>query len=83
MQQRIEDTTMTDKAKKIMQRMNKRQALKRLANSKARNHILDQFNRENLDDVGPVGRDQEIKVLKELNEMADLESKAGQKGRGG
>jgi hypothetical protein len=29
--------------------------------------------------VGPVGRDQEIKVLKELNEMQDLERDAGRK----
>jgi hypothetical protein len=34
--------------------MNKRQALKRLADPKARNRILDQFNRENLDDVASV-----------------------------
>ena len=60
--------------------MQKRQALKRLANPKARNRILDQFNRENLDDVGPLGGDQGIKVLKEMNEMTDLEGDAGQKG---
>jgi uncharacterized protein YfeS len=71
---------MTDKAKTILQKMNKRKALKRLANPKARNRILDQFNRENLDDVGPLGGDQGIKVLKEMNEMTDLEGDAGQKG---
>ena len=71
---------MTDKAKTILQKMNKRKALKRLTNPKARNRILDQFNRENLDDVGPLGGDQGIKVLKEMNEMTDLEGDAGQKG---
>jgi hypothetical protein len=60
-----------------MQKMNKRQALKRLANPKARNRILDQFNRENLDDVGPIGGDKGEKFLIELNEMADLEGNAG------
>jgi hypothetical protein len=62
-----------------LQRMQKRQALKRLANPERRNRILEQFNRENMDDVGPVGGDQEIKVLKELNEMTDLERDAGRK----
>jgi hypothetical protein len=51
-----------------------------LANPKARNRILDQFNRENMDDVGPLGRDQEIKVLKEINEMQDRQGDAGRKG---
>lgn len=66
-------------AGKFLQKMNKRQALKRLANPKARNRILDQFNRENLDDVGPLGGDKGEKFLSELNEMADLESDAGRK----
>jgi hypothetical protein len=30
--------------------------------------------------VGPLGGDQGIKVLKEMNEMTDLEGDAGQKG---
>jgi len=33
---------------------------------------LNEFNRAQMDDVGPVEGDQEIKVLKELNEMQDL-----------
>jgi hypothetical protein len=39
--------------------------------------ILDEFNQSTLDDVKPIGGDQEIKVLKELNEMQDLEREAG------
>jgi hypothetical protein len=46
---------MTDKAQKILQKMQKRQALKRLANPERRDRILDEFNRDNMDDVGPVG----------------------------
>jgi hypothetical protein len=73
---------MTDKAKKILQKMNNRQALIRLANPRARNRILDQFNRENLDDVGPLAGDKGDKFLTELNEMADLEGEAGLRGLG-
>ena len=63
---------MTEKAKTILQRMNKRQVLKRLANPERRNRILDQFNRENLDDVGPVGRqEQGMKILSEMNSLTD------------
>jgi uncharacterized protein YfeS len=57
--------------------MNKRQALKRLTNPERRHHILDQFNRENLDDVAPVGGKKGEKFLSELNEMQDLEGEAG------
>jgi hypothetical protein len=70
---------MTNKAKTILQKMNKREALKQLANPKARNPILDQFNRENLDDVGPIGGGKGETFLKELNEMADLEGDSGRK----
>jgi uncharacterized protein YfeS len=59
--------------------MNRRQALKRLANPERRNRILDQFNRENLDDVAPVGGNKGEKFLRELNEMVDLESDGRQK----
>ena len=70
---------MTEKAKKILQKMNRRQALKRLANPERSNHILDQFNRENMDDVGPLRGEKGEKFLKELNEMQDLEGDAGRK----
>ena len=59
--------------------MNKRQGLKQLANPKARNRILDQFNNSPLDDVGPLGGEKGEKFLSELNEMADLEGEAGRK----
>jgi hypothetical protein len=63
---------MTNKAQKILQKMNKRQALNRLAYPKARNRILEQFNRENLDAVGPIaGAEQGMKVLSEMNSLVD------------
>jgi hypothetical protein len=68
---------MTDKAQKILQRMNKRQVLRRLANPETRDRILDEFNQENLADVGPVGGRKGERFLKELNEMQDLERDAG------
>jgi hypothetical protein len=50
--------------------MNKRQGLKQLANPKARNRILDQFNWENLDDLGPIEEaEQGMKVLQEMNKL--------------
>ena len=42
-----------------------------------RTRLLGSLNKSTLDDVGTVGGDQEIKVLKEFNEMADLERDAG------
>jgi hypothetical protein len=50
-----------------------------LNDPRSRTRVLDSFNKKTLDDVGPVGGAQEIKVLKELNEMADLEREAGRK----
>ena len=50
--------------------MQERQALKRLANPERRNRILNEFNRDLMDDVGPIGGDQGMKVLQEMNELA-------------
>jgi hypothetical protein len=57
--------------------MNQRQAMKRLANPERRNRILNEFNRDQLDDVGPLRGEKGERFLKELNEMADLEGDAG------
>jgi hypothetical protein len=62
---------MTEKAQAVLKEMSKQQAMKRLANPERRNRILDQFNRENLDDVGPVGGEQRMKVLSEMNSLVD------------
>jgi transcription antitermination factor NusA-like protein len=60
-----------------------RRILALLRDPRHRTRILDSLNKSTLDDVGTVGGDKGERFLKELNEMADLESKAGQKGRGG
>jgi uncharacterized protein YfeS len=44
-----------------------------------RDKILNEFIRAQMDDVGPLGRNEGEKFLRELNEMADLESDAGRK----
>ena len=67
---------MTDKTKKILQKIQLRRLFR---DPEVRDRILNDFNRDQMDDVGPVGGDQEIKVLKELNEMQDLEGDAGRK----
>ena len=67
---------MTTKARAVLQRMIRRRLF---GNPRARDRVLGQFNKENLDDVGPLGGDRGEKFLMELNEMADLESNAGRK----
>jgi uncharacterized protein YfeS len=56
-----------------------RRILALLNDPRHRNRLLDSLNRSTLDDVAPFGGDKGEKFLSELNEMADLESKAGQK----
>ena len=68
---------MTQKARKILQKMNKRIAMKRLANPEKRDKILNEFNQSTLAPVGPFAGDKGEKFLSELNEMADLERDAG------
>jgi hypothetical protein len=70
---------MTEKAQAVLKKMRKQQALKRLADPERRNRILYEFNRDNTDDVGPVGGDKGEKFLSELNEIAELECAAGRK----
>ena len=56
---------MTVKAKQIMNKIKKKDL---------RNKILKEFNQSTLDDVGPVGNpDQEMKILKEMNELQEFE----------
>jgi hypothetical protein len=68
MQQRIEDTTMTDKAKKIPKKMKRRRTLFR--SPEARDRVLGEFNRTSLDEVGPIGG-QGMRVLQEMNSLVD------------
>ena len=38
----------------------------RMNDAQNKDRVLDQFNRENLDDVGPLGGEQGMKVLSEM-----------------
>jgi hypothetical protein len=68
----MKEIAMTDKTAKILQMMNRKKALKRLANPEKRDRILDEFNRDNMDDVGPIGgHEQGMKVLSEMNSLVD------------
>ena len=58
---------MTEKARKIMKKMKKWERL----NNPARDRILSDFNQSTLDPVGPVGGDQGMKILSEMNELGD------------
>jgi hypothetical protein len=67
----------TIKAKTILQRMNKQKALKHwreFSNPERRERILNEFNRETMDDVGPVGgKEQALKILQEMNELDEAQ----------
>lgn len=67
---------MTDKAQAVVRKMKRRRLFR---DPKARDRVLDGFNRSTLDDVGQLGGDKGEKFLSELNEMADLEGDAGRK----
>jgi hypothetical protein len=61
-----------------------RRILALLNDPRRRTRVLDSFNKSTLDEGAvPVGGDKGEKFLSELNEMADLESDAGQKGPDG
>ncbi len=63
---------MTDKARKILDKLNKKN---RKPPMSIRERVLQQFNASTLDDVGPVkGGDQELKVLKEIDELQQFEN---------
>jgi hypothetical protein len=62
---------MNDKAHAVLQRMKRRDARKAsrlFRDPQVRERILDEFNRENVDDVEPLSRDQGMAVPKEMND---------------
>ena len=65
----------TDKAAKILQRMKRQDAMKAsrlFGDPKARGRVLEAFNRENMDDVGPLGgAEQGMTILSEMNSLTD------------
>ncbi len=64
---------MTQKAKEI---------LRKLRNPRYRQALLEDLNQANLDEPARVGGDQEMKVLKEMNELQGLATDAGRKDPG-
>jgi len=56
----------TDKAGEILQKMKGRSLFQ---TPEMRDRVLEQFNRSTLDDVGPVGGDQCMVALKEMNDL--------------
>jgi len=68
---------MSDKAKKILRKLKLTNLFR---DPQRRDQILRDFNDSTLDPVGPLEGEKGERFLKELNEMADLESKAGQRG---
>ena len=73
-----ERRTMTDKAKKILRKL---KLTKLFRDPQGRDQILRDFNASTLDPVGPLGGEKGEQFLKELNEMQDRESEAGQNGK--
>ena len=62
---------MTEKAEAVLRKIQQRQALRRLNNPERRDRFLEQFNCNNLDDVGPVGGQEGTKLLSQMNSLVD------------
>ena len=63
---------MTEKAKRILEKFKRK---------KIRDKILQEFNQSTLDPVEPVGKpDQQMRVLKEMNEIQEFENENWRKG---
>jgi hypothetical protein len=76
---------MSDKAEQVLKNLKRkdRKGLKRWSalqsNPKRRDQILENLNYDQLDHVSPVagGGDQEMRVLKEMNELQEFENDIG------
>ncbi len=70
---------MTQKAEKIMKAL--RAYSRRIGDPGTRSKVLDSFNRMDQEEVSPVeGGDQEIKALKEMNELQEFENENWSRG---
>ena len=64
---------MTEKAERILRMIKRRN--RRIPFPIVNERMLGEFNRSTLDEAGPVaGGDQEMKVLKEMNELQEFEN---------
>ena len=68
---------MTEKAKKILRKL---KLTKLFGDPKARDRILDEFNRDNTPDVKPLGGDQSVAVLKDMNELGEAQEQIVREG---
>ncbi len=69
---------MTEKAQRILDNLNRKN---RKTPTSIRDKVLQEFNTSTLDDVGPVaGGDQEIKMLKEMNELESFQNENWSRG---
>jgi len=59
---------MNDKARAVLRKM---KTSRLFDNPKAWDRILDNFMRDNTPDVKPLGRDQSVAVLKDMNELEE------------
>ena len=59
---------MTDKAQKILESLKKRKPYQ-VPNPRTRDKILNDFNQSTLDPAGPLGGDQSMAVLQDMNEL--------------
>ncbi len=67
----------TEKAQKVLAKLNRRNRnVSRLSDSKLRDRVLEELNRSTLDDVGPLGGDQGMKVLDEMNSLGDQQEQS-------
>ena len=68
---------MTEKAEQIMNRMReneRRRALARLKDPQRLSNTLESMNRMDQDPPAQVAKDQEMRVLREMNELQDFEN---------
>jgi hypothetical protein len=66
---------MTNKAQAVLQKVKRREGNRAsglFGDPKARERVLDEFNRDNLDGVGRVGEaEQGMRILSEMNSLVD------------
>jgi len=70
---------LTDKERAVLKKMKRwdeQKAVRLFQSPNATDRVLEEFNQSVLDDVGPVGGEQGMKVLQEMNELGALQDEA-------